>query len=102
MPENENDMNERHVNTRSGSASGRRGSQAEEFAEEMHAEPKNIDGQPGVATVDGGAGPGGARTGRATAEASMSMEEIWRYGRRHGTGLDGPPRRRNSGGAGGV
>ncbi len=42
--------------------------QAEEFADEMHAEPKNIDGEPGVATPE--------EEAAAEAVESLSAEEI--------------------------
>jgi segregation and condensation protein B len=76
MEENENDINDsaaKHDVVEE--------LQAEEFAEEMHAEPKNIDGEAGVATVeeeaaaeDAGQGPTLPSDGEPA--DSMSPEEI--------------------------
>jgi segregation and condensation protein B len=65
MRENENDMNAAEV-------PDLEERQAEEFADEMHAEPKNIDGEPGVATPDEEAN---AEAAEQTSE-SLSAEEI--------------------------
>ena len=61
MPENENEQ----VTTEVPNPEER---QAEEFAEEMHAEPKNIDGEPGVASPE--------EERAAEAVESLSAEEI--------------------------
>jgi segregation and condensation protein B len=58
MHENENDVKQDVVEEQ----------QAEEFAEEMQAEPKNIDGEPGVATPE--------EEAAVEAVESMSAEEI--------------------------
>lgn len=63
MHENENDMNDRAV--KHDEVEER---QAEEFADEMQAEPKNIDGEPGVATPE--------EEVAAQAVETMSAEEI--------------------------